>query len=46
MGAPLLKEVILHIVKEEAGQVIKDITGGIGVKRALKRVQNELENQL
>ena len=37
MGAPLLKDVILPTVKEEAGQVLKDITSGIGVKNALKR---------
>ena len=37
MGAPLLKDVILPTVKEEAGQVLKDITSGIRVKNALKR---------
>ena len=37
MGAPLLKDVILPTVKEEAGQVFKDITSGVGVKNALKR---------
>ena len=37
VGAPLLKEIILPTVKTEAGQVIKDITGGVGVKNALKR---------
>ena len=37
VGAPLLKDVILPTVKEEAGQVLKDITSGIGVKNALKR---------
>ena len=37
MGAPLLKEIILPTVKAEAGQVIKDITSGVGVKNALKR---------
>ena len=36
MGAPLLKDVILPTVKEEAGQVLKDITSGIRVKNALK----------
>ena len=36
MGAPLLKEIILPTVKEEAGQVIKDITSEVGVKNALK----------
>ena len=37
MGAPLLKDVILPTVKEEAGQVLKDITSGVGVKNARKR---------
>ena len=37
VGAPLLKEIILPIVKAEAGQVIKDITGSAGVKNTLKR---------
>ena len=37
MGAPLLKDVILPTVKEEAGQVLKDITSGFEVKNALKR---------
>ena len=36
VGAPLLKEIILPTVKAEAGQVIKDITSGVGVKNALK----------
>ena len=36
MGTPLLKEIILPTVKVEAGQVIKDITSGVGVKNALK----------
>ena len=36
VGAPLLEEVILLTVKAEAGQVIKDITSGVGVKNALK----------
>ena len=36
MGAPLLKEIILLTVKAQAGQVIKDITSGVGVKNALK----------
>ena len=34
--APLLKEIISLTVKTEAGQVIKDITSGVGVKIALK----------
>ena len=36
VGAPLLKEIILPTVKVEAGQVIQDITRGVGVKNALK----------
>ena len=36
MGAPLLKGIILPTVKAEAGQVIQDITSGVGVKNALK----------
>ena len=36
MGAPLLKDVILPTVKEEAGQVLKDITSRVRVKNALK----------
>ena len=36
MGAPLLKDVILPTVKEEAGQVLKDSTSGVGLKNALK----------
>ena len=37
VGAPLLKDVILPTVKEEAGQVLEDITSGVGIKRALKQ---------
>ena len=37
VDAPLLKDVILPAVKQEAGQVLKDITSGIGIKRALKQ---------
>ena len=37
MGAPILKDVILPTVKQEAGQVLKDITNGVGVKKALKQ---------
>ena len=37
VGAPLLKDVILPAVKQEAGQVLKDITRGVGIKRALKQ---------
>ena len=36
VGAPLLKDVILPTVKEEAGQVLKDIMSGVGLKNALK----------
>ena len=36
VGAPLLKEIILLTVKAEAGQVIKHITSGVGVKNTLK----------
>ena len=36
VGAPLLKEIILPTVKAEAGQVIQNITSGVGVKNALK----------
>ena len=35
VGAPLLKDVILPTVKKQAGQVLKDITSGVGVKNAL-----------
>ena len=37
VGAPLLKDVILPTVKQEAGQILKDITSGVGIKRALKQ---------
>ena len=37
VGAPLLKDVILPTVKQEAGQVLKDIMRGVGIKRALKQ---------
>ena len=37
VGAPLLKDAILPAVKQEAGQVLKDITSGVGIKRALKQ---------
>ena len=33
VGAPILKDVILPTVKQEAGQVLKDIKSGVGVKR-------------
>ena len=34
---PLLKDVILPTVKQEAGQVLKDITSRVGIKKALKQ---------
>ena len=37
MGAPILKDVILPTVKQEAAQVLKDIMSGVGVKKALKQ---------
>ena len=37
VGAPLLKDVILPAVKQGAGQVLKDITNSVGIKRALKQ---------
>ena len=37
VGAPLLKDVILPTVKQEARQVLKDITSGVGIERALKQ---------
>ena len=37
VGAPLLIEIIVPTVNAEAGQVIKDITSGVGVKNALNR---------
>ena len=33
VGAPLLKDVILPTVKQEAGQILKDITSGVGIKK-------------
>ena len=45
LGSCLLKAIILPTVKAEAGQVIKDITSGVGVKNALKGGANVLENQ-
>ena len=38
MCTPLLKDVILPTVKQEAGQVLKDITSDVGMKKALKQV--------
>ena len=37
VGASILKDVILPTVKQEAGQVLKEITSGVGVKKALKQ---------
>ena len=37
VGAPSLKDVILPAVKQEAGQVLKDITSSVGIKRVLKQ---------
>ena len=37
VGAPLLKDVILPAVKQEAGQILKDIRSSVGIKRALKQ---------
>ena len=37
VGAPLLKDVIIPTVKQEAGQVLKDITTGVGIRKALKQ---------
>ena len=37
VGAPLLKDVILPTVKQETGQILKDITSGVGIKGALKQ---------
>ena len=37
VGVPILKDVILPTVKQEAGQVLKDITSSFGVKKVLKQ---------
>ena len=37
MGALLLKDVIIPTVKQEAGQVLKDSTSGVRIKKALKQ---------
>ena len=37
VDAPLLKDVILPTVKHEVEQVLKDITSGVGIKKALKQ---------
>ena len=34
VGAPLLKNVILPTVKQEAGEVLKDITSSVGIKKS------------
>ena len=36
IGTPLLKDIIIPTVKQEAGQVLQDIASGVGVKSALK----------
>ena len=38
VGAPLLKDVILPTVKQEAGQGLKDITSSVEIKRAGKSI--------
>ena len=45
VGAPLLKEIILLTIKAEAGQVIKDITSGVGVINAIKSGAERAGNQ-
>ena len=37
VDAPLLKDVILPTVKHEVGKILKDITSGVGIKKALKQ---------
>ena len=37
IGTPLLKDIIIPAVRQEAGQVLQDIASGVGVKSALKR---------
>ena len=37
IGTPLLKDIIIPTVKQEARQVLQDIASGVGVKSALKR---------
>ena len=37
VGVPILKDVILPTVKQEAGQVLKDITSSVAIKKALKQ---------
>ena len=37
IGTSMLKDIIIPTVKQEAGQVLQDITSGVGVKSALKR---------
>ena len=37
VGAPLLEDVILPTVKQEAGKVLKDIMSSVRIKRALKQ---------
>ena len=37
VGVPILKDVILPTIKQEAGQVLKYITSSFGVKKVLKQ---------
>ena len=46
VGAPLFKDVILLTVKQEAGQVLKDIASGVGIKRALKQGAKRAEKSI
>ena len=41
VGAPISKDVILPTGEQEAGQVLKDITSGVGIKKALKQTDKE-----
>ena len=41
VGAPILEDVILPTVKQEAGQVFKDITSGVCVKKAQRAKRAE-----
>ena len=46
MGVPILKDVILPTVKQEAGQVLKDITSGactiMAMKQGAKRARKSI----
>ena len=46
VDAPILKDVILPTVKQEAGQVLKDITSGVGIKKALKQGAKRAEKSI